>query len=393
MSKIFFPLKWKLAIVDEAYSLPNNIKKTARLHNILPEQIRRWKTTTTSLKNKFGDDPKSQRKLAQALTRKTSHTGRPPLDKEHMPTLKLTYQSLRNQDRPVSVMMLAVELKRISGTAESLHNLSRRVIRWLVREDIVQRRVTHVGQNTRFSAALIEEYVAFVNMELAMGMYSQGSIVNIDETNIFFDMAGNMTLADRGSRTVSMKTTGSSNRCTVLLGVSMSGDKLPPFVVFKGTRDGRIARQLQSEPAAFPNTMKYACQAKAWIDEPTFKDWIQQIWMPFCTARGNNAYLMMDEFSVHLMGSCLNEITQGGSNVNFILGGYTSKLQVMDVGVNKPFKGYIRSEYERFMLGNIQNRKVTREDVAAWIAAAWDKVTVATITNTWQSIGYQAVEA
>jgi hypothetical protein len=50
----------------------------------------------------------------------------------------------------------------------------------------------------------------------------------------------------------------------------------------------------------------------------------------------------------------------GQQLTTFILGGYTSKLQVMDVGVNKPFKGLVRQVYDYFMIGNIENRKVRR---------------------------------
>ena len=49
---------------------------------------------------------------------------------------------------------------------------------------------------------------------------------------------------------------------------------------------------------------------------------------------------MMDVFSVHLMLSCGNEIQDCGTEVDFVVSGYTSKMKVLDVGVNKPFKCY-----------------------------------------------------
>ena len=57
-------------------------------------------------------------------------------------------------------------------------------------------------------------------------------------------MEGGCTLAEKGDKTVSLKTTGTSMRCTVLLGVTINGEKLTPLVVFKGKPDGRIARKL-----------------------------------------------------------------------------------------------------------------------------------------------------
>ena len=109
--------------------------------------------------------------------------------------------------------------------------------------------------------------------------------------------------------------------------------------------------------------MRYVCQDKAWVDHRVFKNWIDQVWAPFALEKGDMTYLLMDKFSVHLMASCSNQIKGCGTTIDYILGGYTSKLQVMDVGVNKPFKGYARQAYENFMIGNIENTKVRREDI------------------------------
>ena len=109
--------------------------------------------------------------------------------------------------------------------------------------------------------------------------------------------------------------------------------------------------------------MRFICQDKAWVDHRVFKNWIDQVWAPFALEKGDRTYLLMDEFSVHSTASCSNQIKGCGTTIDYILGGYTSKLQVMDVGVNKPFKGYARQAYENFMIGNIENTKVRREDI------------------------------
>ena len=75
-------------------------------------------------------------------------------------------------------------------------------------------------------------------------------MVNINETNIFFDMESGLTLTNKGDKTVSLKTTGTSMRCTVLLGVTLNGEKLTPLVVFKGQPNGRIARTFEVMPAS-----------------------------------------------------------------------------------------------------------------------------------------------
>ena len=67
-------------------------------------------------------------------------------------------------------------------------------------------------------------------------------MANIDETDIFFDMESGLTLANKGDKTVSLKTTGTSMRSTVLLVVTLNGEKLAPSLGLEGQRNGRIAR-------------------------------------------------------------------------------------------------------------------------------------------------------
>ena len=43
----------------------------------------------------------------------------------------------------------------------------------------------------------------------------------------------------------------------------------------------------------------------------------------------------MDNVLVQLMLSCMNQIQDCGAKVNFVIGGCTSQLQALDVGVKK----------------------------------------------------------
>ena len=67
-------------------------------------------------------------------------------------------------------------------------------------------------------------------------------------------------------------------RCTVLLGVTLNGEKLTPLVVSKRQQCGGIARIFNRMPAS----MKYVCQEKVWVDQIVLKHWIAEVWKP-CT--------------------------------------------------------------------------------------------------------------
>jgi hypothetical protein len=87
------------------------------------------------------------------------------------------------------------------------------------------------------------------------------------------------------------------------------------------------------------------------------------VWSPYIknTRRGvRDMYLLMDEFSVRLMGEINHKINKLGTETEFVPGGYTGCVQVLDKGVNKPFKHYVREEFESWMVGNGSRKKPTR---------------------------------
>ena len=261
----------------------------------------------------------------------------------------------------------------------SLKALEKRIKRWLARKDIVIMRVTNVAQNTRLDEEKIQDFVSYVNNQIAAFEFSAGNIVNIDETNINFDIFGSTTLANRGERTIGLRTTGNSNRCTVLLGVTMSGEKLPPFIVFTGTRDGCIARQLRlldNNQLLFLVSIKYSCQPNAWVDTDIFLQWIEKVWHPFPLGKGGEpTHLIMDDCTVHKVGRCVAAIKNCGIEDDYVLPGYTeSRLQVLYVGGNKPFKDYMREYWKEHMVANVDNSKVQRHHIAQWVEMAWSQL-------------------
>ena len=131
-----------------------------------------------------------------------------------------------------------------------------------------------------------------------------------------------------------MKTSGTPGHCTVLLGVTLSGEKLFLFIVIKGTGDGRVCRLLAiNPPNEFPVSVKYFCQAMALVEQTVFLNGIEQVWKPWTQGfLGEPTYLPMDDFSVHKVGNCVDAIKSCGTEVDqYVTPGYTSQLQVLDV--------------------------------------------------------------
>ncbi len=94
----------------------------------------------------------------------------------------------------------------------------------------------------------------------------------------------------------------------------------------------------------------------------------------------------MDSCAVHETAAIKEALGNHDNKVLFIPRGFTSRLQVLDVGINRPFKHYMRQQFETFMLSNGQ--KIERLHIIWWVNGSWERITKETITNTWRSIGY-----
>lgn len=89
-----------------------------------------------------------------------------------------------------------------------------------------------------------------------------------------------------------------------------------------------------------------------------------------------------------MSGTVCDQLAELGTQTDFIVAGYTSKLQVLDVGINRPFK----DNYEKLLNQYLQDggEKPGRPLVATWTSLAWSAITVDTIVNTWRHIGIKA---
>ena len=173
-------------------------------------------------------------------------------------------------------------------------------------------------------------------------------------------MCAASTLEIQGQHTVTIHNTGSNQHCTVLLAVTMDGHKLPPLIIYKGQPNSQIVHEFVGSAVVqngYPAGQVYTVQQKGWVDSRVFSIWINSVWSPFCTGVGDSTYLIMDEFLVHRTLDSVRAIQEFGSEVDFIPGGYTGALQVLDKGVNKPFKQFVQQEYELWMVANEDGAK------------------------------------
>jgi hypothetical protein len=218
---------------------------------------------------------------------------------------------------------------------------------------------------------------------------TSGRMANFDETNVEFAVKSNTTIAYRGQRTVTAWIPSSSGRCTVMLGVSGNGKKFPPYIIWKGKPGARIQKDLKKAiDHGYSHGCVYTVQPKAWMDEQRMLDWVEKVWKPWTLQfHGKPTILILDEMSAHLCPSVRRAAEACGSLVEYVPRGYTSTLQVMDIGLNKPLKDYIRRIANEWMTVPGNEKGIpSRQNVSSWIVHAWENISEETIINSWAHI-------
>jgi transposase-like protein len=277
-------LTWKdnLKVLEELEK-GGSIKACARKHHVAPKNVRQWRSPSLQ----FAYTMCNVTTRHSFLSRQTMHKGRAPrTEKDTLQKILTMYQELRDRDRIFTLNLLAAELKRLDRSVQcvSLTAIRRRIWRHIKKHGVFRRCLTHVAQNTRYEQSDIPGWVSYVNHSIKIGNYKACDVVIMDETNIDFDLASGTTLAGRGEQTIGYATKGSSARCTVLLGVTMGGEKLPPFIIYKGanTSHSLIKREWNDLEArqkfGYPEGQVYTVQAKAWMDEQAMMKWVDEVW-------------------------------------------------------------------------------------------------------------------
>jgi hypothetical protein len=219
----------------------------------------------------------------------------------------------------------------------------------------------------------------------------------MDQTPIQFSFHSRTTLDSRGKKTIQVRaSTTDTKRVTLAATVTGDGRMLTPFMIFKGTANGRIAKR---EFGTYPAAGKYACQPKAWMDELNMQAWIDVVLTPYKEEKdqrdpgGPPLVLVLDSYRVHLMGSVVNRIQQMGIEVLHIPGGCTYLCQPVDIGINKPLKGAMQARWEAWMTdgdGIVDGvaREPSRKQITEWLVDAYENIPQDVGRHAWEKTNY-----
>jgi hypothetical protein len=199
------------------------------------------------------------------------------------------------------------------------------VKRFTLANSLVYRMGTHESQRRPEDVAReAADFMSLMHPILEGPHRDRRYVLNMDQTPVYFLMSKKRTLDIVGKKTVYIRTsTNDTKRATVAVTIAADGTLLPSTVIFKGKRDGRIAK---TELKTFSTIHFYKCQDNAWMDEHVMLSWVDDVLRPYVESAPENIIplLILDSYRCHMMPSVVMRIEELGVEVRHIPGGCTA---------------------------------------------------------------------
>ena len=146
-----------------------------------------------------------------------------------------------------------------------------------------------------------EQFIYNIEVIIEMEEVPDELVINWDHTGLNYVPTSNWTMAEEGSNRVEIVGLGDKRQITAVLACSLSGDFLPPQVIYAG----KTPRCLPS--VSYPNTWHITFTENHWANERTTIDHINKILLPYIQATrqklslplNHTALVIFDRFKGH----------------------------------------------------------------------------------------------
>lgn len=368
-----FTMRQRLAILREQEVTRVSDGELCRRYNIQHTQLNRWKLSLTQIRMAGG-------------RRLSLQQGRRPEFWELEDELLRYVHDRRERRAIVTVRNLTDELFRLVPLERqrSFVCMRRYTYRFMARNRLSIRRIT---RNVSLSDLELQRRGEFFLSEVRsiQETWSRTLYVNMDQTAVFHDMAPRTTVELVGAPNVAASSHKTSDRVTVALTACSNGDKLNPLIIFKGSEHGRIIRQLNSRTSQLPQRAVYAVQASAWMDRRIMSEWLRLVLFPYTDGIRQDwqqIVLVLDSLRVHHTDDVVRMVEEKGIRLLRIPGGLTGQYQPIDVGINAPFKHWLREAATNDPIPQHEVPEQRRTRLARRVVTCWQMLDTQLVINS-----------
>ena len=378
----------KIEAVEYAINVKSNYK-AAEKFGVSEWTIRYWKNEIEDLKKA------SKKKLKITL-----HSGHPLSEERINLDIKLLefVEINRKLGNPISIHSLVIEQLKLEPKLADItyHGQYESIQRFMKRNNLSLRVPGHIGQLLPFNIQkTISDYIIDLRRIINNGGYSESMIVNMDETPLFLNMPPNKTVTNKGNKSVVIRTTNQEKiRITCMLAICGDGDKLAPYIIFKGIKPSyHTLNLLNGNKYVKDKLIFFNFNQNAWSTTEIMQDWLNKVYLPYINKDPllGSGLLIIDKASSHIADEVLEKCCGNLRDVSILPGGCTSIMQPLDVAINRPFKNYLKELYIKHCLEkNNTFAKIKKTDILEWIGMIWydDKlITKSMIYNSFKTCG------
>lgn len=154
----------------------------------------------------------------------------------------------------------------------------------MIRNSLSLRTPGHVGQFLPNDIKnIIINYLLELRNIIKDGGYDEGNILNMDETPLYLNMILNKVIAQKGEKNVVVRTQNQERiRISCLLTICADGDKLPPYIIFKGKNiNNRNMNEIKNNSYFKNKKIFINFNTNAWSTTEIMIDWIEKIYFPY----------------------------------------------------------------------------------------------------------------
>lgn len=225
-------------------------------------------------------------------------------------------------------------------------------------------------------------------------------VVNLDQTGLNLVPSSQYTYEMVNERWVEITGSGDKRQITAVLASSLHGDLLPLQLVFGGTTPRCHPEETPNSKAA---RVHITHSHNHWSSLETMQQWVQHVLIPYAERCVNQfslnsdarVLLILDCWSVHKSKSFLDWIAGQpyGRRIHvvFVPARCTSKLQVADVALQRPFKAHIRNSFSKWTAETMMRQIQANE--APNMHVHYKMATIKPLTLDWSVASWHSLNA
>lgn len=262
----------------------------------------------------------------------------------------------------------------------------------LYRMNFVKRRGSSTAKLTVANfEAVKEQFILDVNAIVEMEDIPPQLVFNWDQTGISIVPGSSWTMEAKGTKRVEIAGMGDKRQITAVLCGAMSGEFLPPQLIYQGKTTACLPRH------QFPEDWHVTYTPNHWSNEDKMIEYIETIILPYVEGKCKELKFSVDQPALAIFDVFKGQQTEGVLKVleeNNILvvsvpANCTDRLQPMDLSVNKAVKEFMRGKFRDWYSEQVQEQlneenEVTPVDLkmstmkplgARWLVSLHDYIT------------------